>query len=359
MKWPRVLLYIGLFIAAVFIAVFLSFYQYLHHELRLGGDSQVLIEIPKGSSLDQFVAQLQQKKLVHHPMLLRKWLLWRDQQGSIRAGSYIVRPGMKLSDLIDQVVFGKIKYYRVTFVPGQTYQNIDSALKKANVDYVALSQSALAHQLNTTHTCVEGLFFPDTYYITSGETSIDVLTRAHQQLVAILQQEWQQRAKDLPYKIPYQALIVASLIEKETAYEQEKPLVASVILNRLKKNMRLQVDASSIYGLDGRYGRVPTPADLKQDSKYNTYLHYGLPPTPIALVSRSSLHAALHPAQSDYLFYFANFSGSHVFSKTFISHKDAIQGKKLAYQITQDIVHKTLYDNHELTALFGVMGPYF
>ncbi len=323
-------------IAALLLLVVIAlawFFHLFNHALVEQNQSPVSVEIAPGTGLDQFVQQLYQKQLIHYPVLLREWLLLRGYEKKLKAGEYIIQPGMSLTNLINSVSQGNANFYKVTLIPGWTYRDAAKVL--------GVTPEAMAQELNITQPSVEGLLYPDTYYLTSVDKKTDVLQRAYQKMQQVLQQEWQDRASNTPYQNSYQALIVASLIEKETAQSDERPIIAAVIINRLNKNMPLQIDPTVIYGLYQAYPRQPTPADLKKESAYNTYLHLGLPPTPIALPSRASIHAALHPAAVDYLYYFANFSGGHVFSVTYDDHKQAIAAKIVALNLARDIELQT------------------
>ena len=172
---------------------------------------------------------------------------------------------------------------------------------------------------------MEGIFYPDTYHFTVPTTDADLLQRAYQKMQQELEKKWMTRAESLPYKTPYESLIAASLVEKETALAEERPLVAGVLVNRLKKGMRLRFDPTVIYALQELYTGNLTRADLRTQSPYNTYLHAGLPPTPIGLPSSDSLDAALHPSQDGYLYFVATGDGGHFFSESLAEHEQAVQ----------------------------------
>lgn len=330
MKWKfygaRVL--VGLIIVLVIVA--LRLFHVFHGSMLPRRHADVMVEVERGSGLDHFIAQLKEKNLIHHPKLIRKWMLIRGDETRLRAGEYAVRPGMSISDLVNQVINGKANYYKVTFIPGWTYRDVAEELK--------MRPPELKKMLETPHASVEGLLYPDTYFVSSKKNKKSVLQRAYKKMKKVMQAEWEGRDRSIPYKNAYQALIAASLIEKETAVDEERPLIAGVIINRLKKGMKLQIDPTVMYGLNQQYIRQPKPADLRTNTPYNTYKHHGLPPTPISLVSRESLHAALHPAKVPYIFYFADFNGGHVFSVTLDKHREAIRAKKAAIKMTDEIV---------------------
>ena len=180
------------------------------------------------------------------------------------------------------------------------------------------------NQLGAGNINAEGLFYPDTYFFTWGNTDLSVLKTAYLKMQKILDLAWNNRAPNLPYQNAYQALIAASLIEKETAIAAEKPLISSVIINRLAKNMRLQIDPAVQYGAEKNFTNVITKKELKTKTPYNTYLNAGLPPTPICMPSESSILAALHPATTDYLFYVATGTGGHNFSASYVEHEQQV-----------------------------------
>ena len=184
----------------------------------------------------------------------------------------------------------------------------------------------LAHQLNLAYAHAEGWFFPDTYAYTRGETDADLLLRAHHLMEQRLMAAWDQRAADLPLGDPYEALILASIIERETGLDEERPVIAGVLARRLQGQMRLQVDPTVIYGLGDAYAGDITRVHLREDTPYNTYTRYGLPPTPISLPGNASLEAAVHPRPGSFLYYVAsaNLDGSHVFADTLAEHNAAV-----------------------------------
>jgi UPF0755 protein len=171
----------------------------------------------------------------------------------------------------------------------------------------------------------EGRFYPETYYVSRGVTDIELLTRAYDEMERVLQQEWQQREQGLPLKTPYEALILASIVEKESAIAEERPLIAGLFTNRLRKKMRLQTDPTVIYGIENYDGNIRF-RDLRKDTPYNTYTRHGLPPTPIALPGREAIHATLHPEKTEYLYFvaYSDGSGRHVFSTNLKDHEKAV-----------------------------------
>ena len=256
------------------------------------------------------------------PVLFEIFARLRGATRDLQTGEYFFENGIKPWALLDKIVDGKVVYHAFTIVPGTTFLQIKTALK---------SQHDLVHKLTpksikalSLKGSPEGLFLPETYYYRLDASDMDVLARAYDKMQQVLGLAWEDRAKALPYKMPYEALIAASLIEKETHLQKERPLVASVLVNRLRKHMRLQFDPTVIYGLgDAFKGRLHAD-DLKKKTPYNSYLHKGLPPTPIAMPSVASIQAALHPAVTGYYYFVAVGDGSHVFSETLGVHNKAV-----------------------------------
>ncbi|PIZ04050.1 MAG: endolytic transglycosylase MltG [Gammaproteobacteria bacterium CG_4_10_14_0_8_um_filter_38_16] len=295
---------------------------------------QTSIKVYPNQPVSMLLQRLHEKNVIHHFIFFEWMVRLVDAEHHLRFGEYQIQYPITAWQLLRHMTTGTgLVKHRFTIVNGWTYQDIRDAISKdANFNAASVVQSNLQvmQSLQSFYAHPEGLFYPDTYFFTWGNSEMTVLKMAYQKMQTTLQQAWQHRASNLPYEDAYQALIVASLIERETALDSEKPTIASVILNRLKKKMRLQIDPSVLYGLKKSFGVPITKTDLQSKTPYNTYQIKGLPPTPICMPSQSSLEAALHPATTDYLYYVANGKGGHNFSKTFPEH--LIQSK--AYQRT-------------------------
>lgn len=246
----------------------------------------------------------------------------------LQAGEYQFNGPLKPWDMLEQMVDGRVIARMVTLVEGWNFQQMmdkiseDPYIKHELTD---LTPDEIMVKVGLPHQHPEGLFFPDTYQYTSVETDAQLLRRAYTQMQKRLSAAWQQRGADLPYQTPYQALIAASIIEKETSLERERALIAGVIVNRLTKKMLLQLDPTVIYGLGVRYNGQLTRAQLSEDTPYNTYLHKGLPPTPISMPGEQSIQAALNPIETDYIYFVAKGDGSHQFSNTLMEQNEAIK----------------------------------
>lgn len=262
----------------------------------------------------------------------RRYFYWlarfSGQSHRLRAGYYVFQPGDSAYRILYKLSHGESTAQNVTLVDGWTADKVlqvvmsDSRLHHSPL---LLSHDALCNALGLAADCsLEGLFWPDTYAIYPGYSDLLLLQRAHRLMENNLQLLWVTRAPNLPYSSPYEALILASLVEQETASTVERHLIAGVLINRLSLNMYLQIDPTVIYALGNNYTGKLTRADLKIDSPYNTYKHKGLPPTPIALPSWDALMAVLHPTMSNYLYFVARGDGLHTFSATLAEHNAAV-----------------------------------
>ena len=226
------------------------------------------------------------------------------------------------------MVAGNVVQHNVTLIEGHTFRQILEIIQQNPVitkQLENLSDEEIMKKLGHEGEHPEGRFYPDTYYISRGVTDIELLNRAYDSMQQILEEEWQQRDEGLPFKSPYEALILASIVEKESAVAKERPLIAGLFINRLRKKMRLQTDPTVIYGIKNYDGNIRF-RDLRKDTPYNTYTRKGLPPTPIALPGREAIHATLHPDKTKYLYFVAygDGSGSHVFSTNLKDHEKAV-----------------------------------
>jgi UPF0755 protein len=285
----------------------------------------VTFEIAQGASLTTVAYALEDRGLMQRP---RTWLRHARSEGvatRIQAGEYRLVPGTTPATLLAQFVAGDVLLHVVTLPEGWTFrQGLATIQRNPDIrpELVGLRDSELLAQLGIEGRSAEGLFFPDTYRFPRGTSDREILLQAHRRLQSELRTAWERRAADLPLESPYQALILASLVEKETGSSDERPLIAGVFINRLRKGMRLQTDPSVIYGLGEKFDGNLRRRDLRADTPYNTYTRAGLPPTPIALPGRAALDAAVQPAATRALYFVATGlgDGRHYFADTLTEH---------------------------------------
>ncbi len=292
-----------------------------------------LFTVATGSSArglcQQWLTQGQLK--AYDCQLLRLYLKWQPELANVRQGTYRTPAAPTLLSLLRLFASGEVAQFSLTFIDGETAQQALARLLGAEHLQQDISSTAQMLELlqwpgewGAKPEHPEGILFADTYFYIANSTASAVVKRAQQALLHQLEQAWQQRQGDLPLQNRYQLLIMASIIEKESGLLAEKPLVSSVFINRLNRNMRLQTDPTVIYGLTDYSGRI-TYADLRNPHPYNTYRHHGLPPSPISLVGASALLAAAQPDASDYFYFVSRGDGSHVFSKTLAQHNAAVR----------------------------------
>lgn len=326
-------IYSFLFIIPVFISLY--FITIIHDFFRtplVKKGVTASVKVFPNDQIQTVVSRLYQERIIQHPGLFKWIFTFSANNPQLHYGEYDIQYPVTAWKLLHNMKTGTgLVKHRLTVVEGWTFNEIRTALSRnANLNQTLSNQSnqAILEKLQAPENHAEGLFYPDTYFFTWGNTDFSILKTAYQKMQMILQTNWNNRAPNLPYQNSYQALIVASLIERETAVDAEKPVIASVILNRLAKPMRLQIDPTVQYGLNKTFGGVITKKELETKSPYNTYLIDGLPPTPICMPSQSSIIAALHPAQTDYLYYVATGIGGHNFSKTYAEHLKQVEKYK-------------------------------
>lgn len=297
----------------------------LEQPLQVSGER--LIEVPAGATPGGVLNRLEREQILHNAFWLRLYWRFNLSGQTLHSGEYRLMPGMTVTDLIALWQRGEVVQYNVALIEGWNFKQVRAALAaqdKLTQSLADLSDEQLMAQLGRAGENPEGRFFADTYRYVRGMRDIDLLKQALTRMDQVLAQEWAERAADLPYTEPYQALIMASLIEKETGVPAERDEIAGVFLRRLKIGMLLQTDPTVIYGMGERYTGNLTRANLREPSAYNTYLNPGLPPSPIALVGRAAIYAALHPKAGKSLYFVARGDGSHVFSADLDAHNRAV-----------------------------------
>lgn len=299
----------------------------------------VVFEITAGSSLSRVSAKLAREGWLDHPFLFGVWARITDSTQRLQSGEYEIDPGMTSRQLLDKLTSGDVKQYQLTLVEGWTFQQaLQEIWNSPGIVKVLQGQGSaeIAAQLGVMHQNPEGLIFPDTYFYTRGTSDLEIMQRAADRLETLLAQSWASRVGALPIDTPYQALILASIVEKETALATERGLVAGVFVRRLEQGIRLQSDPTVIYGMGDSYqGNIDRNA-LNEQTPYNTYRINGLPPTPISLVGKEAIDATLHPEEGDYLYFVSRGDGSHYFSATLEEHNEAVRRYQLNQSGSQD-----------------------
>ncbi len=303
--------------------------QFLNTAMSIPGDS-VVFEIPAGTAFAAISRNLAERGYIGHPDWFRWYARLSGRAGSVRAGEYRIDAGTTPRQLLQIFVAGDVQLYSFTIIEGWTFRELVAALAANDTvegdldfeDWPAVLESFGAGEGHP-----EGLFLPETYRFPKGTSGVDILRQSYTLMQETLAEEWQGRAENLPITSPYATLILASIVEKETALAAERPRIAGVFVRRLENNMRLQTDPTVIYGIGVDFNGNLTRRDLRTDTPYNTYTRRGLPPSPIALPGRAAIKAALHPAAGTELFFVASGlgDGSHKFSDTKAEHDIAVQ----------------------------------
>lgn len=288
--------------------------------------------LKQGSSLKSAAHQMQQAGGLNNEWLFVMLARGLRKASQIKPGNYQLEHEVTPLQLLNMISKGQVEQSSVTIIEGSTFKELRSILNSDSTlrhDSKQLSDAEILKRIGATETVAEGLFFPDTYNYANGSSDLKVLKRAYQLMQRNLQDSWKKRDPDLPFETPYQALILASIVEKETGQSSDRPMIASVFINRLRKNMRLQTDPTVIYGLGDKFDGNLRKRDLTHDTPYNTYTRDGLTPTPIALPGAASLQAVLHPAASHALYFVARGDGSSQFSNSLVEHNNAVNRYQL------------------------------
>ncbi len=322
-----------LLLGAVAVSLFLGyrFKQFQTQPIHMSAAS-AHFTIDSGSNIRQVAQLLADRGYIRDPLMFIALARLNHDDTRIKAGEYMLKQNQSPQDLLKLFRQGNSVLYSFTIIEGWTFHELLKAMQANTVLQHSIGQQTDAQimaQISSADEHPEGRFYPDTYRFPRGTSDIDFLKRAYKTMKIKLHQEWRKRAPGLPLKTPYQALILASIIEKETAVGYERPLIAAAFIVRLKRNMRLQTDPTIIYGLGASFDGNIRYTDLRKDTPYNTYLHRGLPPTPIALPGIYSIHAALHPADSDAIYFVAKGDGTHHFSRTLKEHNAAVSKYQL------------------------------
>jgi UPF0755 protein len=312
------------------LAAYFVFQMEMNQPMQLAAPE--ILRVERGDSLTAIGRRLVNEGWVKRSFFFILTGRIRGVAGSLKSGEYELRPGMTPRECLALLVSGKVIQYPLTIPEGWTFKQIMEAVQ---------SHPKLKHMLPDVEAATvmaalgkpglhpEGWFFPETYLFPADTTDVEFLSRSLTMMEQVLVEEWQRRYPDLPYKAPYEALIMASIIEKETAVPEERAKISGVLVRRLQRGIKLQTDPTVIYAVGEKYDGDITTRHLEIDSPYNTYRHHGLPPTPIAVPGRDSIRAALQPAAGNALYFVAMRDGRHYFSETLEEHNEAVSKYQL------------------------------
>ncbi|MFC6673808.1 endolytic transglycosylase MltG [Marinobacterium aestuariivivens] len=304
--------------------------SYVESPLPIAGPVTFVVE--KGRGFTHIAGELENLELIEHPLYLRLYARLHGLAHQVKAGEYQVEPGQSAADLLDKMVRGDILRHYFTIVEGTSFRQLRETLEQNEVleqTLAELDDGEVMAKLGEPQRHAEGMFLAETYQFYRGMSDLDLLRRARSALDESLEAAWQARQEGLPYENSYQALIMASIVEKETAVPDERPRISGVFVRRLRQGMRLQTDPTVIYGMGERYQGNLRRADLREATAYNTYVIDGLPPTPIAMVGTAAIDAALNPEPGPWLYFVAKGDGSHHFSSRLSEHNSAVRRYQL------------------------------
>ncbi|MBD2781199.1 endolytic transglycosylase MltG [Xenorhabdus szentirmaii] len=330
MKLKKCFFILSVLVIVIAAIVFFSFATKLENfaNQKIKVNQEIIFTVPAGTGRIGIEALLLQHNLIENNQLVPWLFRFKPELAEFKAGTYRLKNGMSLKDALQLFASGKEVQFTIRFIEGSRLSDWAKVLQ--NAQYVKHeTENKTPEEFNKAlgmkaGESLEGWFYPDTYSYTAGTSDVKLLKRAHDKMKMLLQQEWDNREKNLPYKNAYEMLIMASIIEKETAIESERTKVASVFVNRLRLKMRLQTDPTVIYGLGEKYTGTIFRSNLNAFTPYNTYMIDGLPPTPIAMPGLASIKAAAHPAVTEYLYFVANGDGGHTFTTNLIAHNKAV-----------------------------------
>ena len=315
-----------LFAIFFMVAAAAYFFYWAGQPITTGGEP-IEFAIKPGSGVGAASQQIATAGVPVNPFMLSMLARVTRTAGRIKAGTYELKPNTTPRTLINQLVRGEFAQESLTIIEGWTFRQMRAAVaanKSLNQDTAALSDKELMGKISTDYKLPEGLFFPDTYLFAKGASDLKIYKQAHALMLERLAAAWAKRDESLPYKTPYEALTMASIVEKETGQKSERAMIAGVFVNRLKKGMMLQTDPTVIYGMGENYTGNIRKKDLETSTPYNTYMHTGLPPTPISLPGVQSLTAALGPAKTEALYFVSRGDGSSKFSDNLPDHNKAV-----------------------------------
>ncbi|MFT6984986.1 MAG: UPF0755 protein [Psychromonas sp.] len=317
-----ILIFLTLLCAAAFIAQ-----KKIENYLTIPRiDKTMLFTVKAGSNYSRLGTRLAEQSIVNDLTWWKVVGKLRPELINIKSGTYQLQEGSSLEDILTILNTGAEHQFKVTFVEGTTFKEWLAILNSAQfLKPLDKSEQEVLQELGSPYSKLEGLLFPETYHYHAQMDALKIIQKAYDHQQQILDKLWSLRDKNLPLKTPYEALILASIIEKESGFSADREKIASVFVNRLRRGIRLQTDPTVIYGMGDSYQGNIRKKDLREKTAYNTYQINGLPPTPIAMPSEAALYAALHPAKSNYLYFVSKGDGESYFSKSLVEHNRAVQ----------------------------------
>lgn len=323
----KTVLLIGLMLGVVMSLSLMTWgWRQLNTPIRLSEPK--LIELSAGRPLLKVLDQLHREGVIQQTLPLKIWIRLTVDGQHLHAGEYRLTPGMTPLEMLSTIEQNQLVTYSTTFVEGINFKELRQQLAQApklRHDTEGWSNDTIMSRLGAEGVHPEGQFFPDTYVYRKGASDLDIMRLAYQRMQSVLSNAWAERDDTLPLKSAYEALILASIVEKETGVPRERGEIAGVFIRRLQRGMRLQTDPTVIYGMGEAYDGHIRRSDLRRKTPYNTYRINGLPPTPIAMPGQAAIEAAVHPQPGDSLYFVARGDGSHVFSATLAEHNQAVR----------------------------------
>jgi len=320
--------------AAMAGSLWVHYQTFIQSPVAVPGD-RLVFQLQRGAGVRAVARQLVEAGVLSDPYAFLALAYQTKMAGRLKAGEYEIQGGTTPPQLLDLLASGRVIQYPLTLVEGRTFRQAIAAVAADPIlvaDLAGLSDEDIMTRIGHPGVHPEGRLFPDTYLFPRGMGALDLVKRAYGRMETVLADEWEKRAPGMPFKDAYEALILASIVEKETGLAAERPEIAGVFVRRMQKGMKLQTDPAVIYGLGGAFDGNLRRVDLTTDTPYNTYTRTGLPPTPIALPGREAIHAVLHPAAGDSLYFVAKGDGSHAFSATLDEHNRAVRRYQLGGQ---------------------------
>ena len=304
-------------------------HQYLNNPVSKNEES-IEITIDRGASFSSVSEQLSQVGLITRPLYFKLLAKYEEKTQQIKSGEYLFNTQQTPAEILNDLVEGNTRQYKITVIEGKRFKDFFAQLNEnEKIEHTIQNEEQIKQALGIEQKSLEGLFLPETYTFAAGTKDIDILHQSYELLRDFLDEEWPKRSEDSFVNTPYEALILASIVEKETSAPEERARIAGVFISRLKIRMPLQTDPTVIYGIGDEFDGNITRKHLETDTPYNTYTRRGLPPSPICLVGKESIKAVLHPDITEDLYFVSKKDGTHYFSKTYEEHVNAVRKYQL------------------------------